>query len=116
MNGLLDPQNRRDFVKNAAIVSVGGIATLVFACSSKTQGQTASVCYAPEKLTDKERKAYENVAYVEQTLTPTKRCDNCNLWIAAADGKACGGCKILKGPINPAGFCTVWAPGGGKKG
>jgi len=48
------------------------------------------------------------LAYVEKTPDPAKRCDNCQQFKAAPAPGACGGCTILKGPINPAGYCKSW--------
>ena len=51
----------------------------------------------------------ETLQYVEATADPAKTCDNCQLYVAAEAGAACGGCQIIKGPINPKGYCASWA-------
>jgi hypothetical protein len=49
----------------------------------------------------------EVAAYVEQSQDPTKHCADC-LQFTAAGKDACGTCKVVKGPINPAGSCKLF--------
>ena len=37
-----------------------------------------------------------------------KDCANCVQYVEAAPN-TCGGCKLVKGPINPKGYCLSWA-------
>lgn len=120
--------SRRDFLLKASAlgaVVVGG-GSLLAACggeeaakapaaappASSSQAPAASAaggCNDLAGLTDQEKQMRTALQYVDETPIPEKRCDNCQLYIEAEGGAACGGCKILKGPIAPAGYCTSWA-------
>jgi hypothetical protein len=41
-------------------------------------------------------------------MDATKRCSGCLHYLPAAPNK-CGGCKVVKGPINPDGNCNLYA-------
>jgi hypothetical protein len=49
-----------------------------------------------------------SLAYVDNSVEPGKTCSNCQQFIANAAGNACGTCKVVKGPINPAGYCKSY--------
>ena len=57
---------------------------------------------------DDARLRTEIAAYVEQSPDPAKRCSGCMHFTSAGD-KACGSCKVVKGPINPGGTCKLFA-------
>jgi hypothetical protein len=44
------------------------------------------------------------LGYVDVSTTPGKNCLNCQQFLPGLPN-ACGTCKIVKGPINPAGNC-----------
>ena len=48
-----------------------------------------------------------NLRYAEASTDPAKKCNRCQLFQAAAPGQ-CGGCTLVKGPINPEGTCTAF--------
>ncbi len=122
---------RKEFLKKLSmfgIVSVGAGTFMASCGGKKTQEEqqpateqaappadTSSMQEASDPctdltgLTDAEIKMRETLQYVGKSPYPDKRCDNCQFWIPAAEGEVCGGCKILKGPINAAGHCTSWA-------
>lgn len=52
----------------------------------------------------------KKLAYVNKSPIPDSRCGNCSLYVPPADGKACGGCMLFKGPVRAEGYCTYWAP------
>lgn len=49
----------------------------------------------------------EIAVYVEKSPDPAKHCASCAQFQGAAEG-ACGSCKVVKGPINPAGSCKLF--------
>jgi hypothetical protein len=49
-------------------------------------------------------------AYVEESPIADNQCNNCNLFFPPKPEKKCGGCMLFKGPVNPSGYCTYWAP------
>ena len=50
-----------------------------------------------------------SLGYVDASVEDGKTCSNCALYTAATAGESCGGCTLLKGPINPDGYCISWA-------
>ena len=60
-------------------------------------------------LTYGERRERVNLGNVE--VSPhdaAKNCTNCNFFTAGA-ANDCGTCTLVKGPINPTGYCNSWA-------
>ena len=51
----------------------------------------------------------QTAAYAEVAADQAKRCALCAQYIPAAPN-ACGGCKVVKGPINPEGGCKLFVP------
>jgi len=58
---------------------------------------------------DDARTRTEIAAYVEQAPDPTKRCALCIQFVPGGKD-ACGSCKVVKGPINPNGYCKLFQP------
>lgn len=101
-SNLLD---RRTFLTRAALL--GGVAagaSLLAACG---KGGGSLVCTDTSGLKPDEAATRTNLNYVDAAMDATKPCSGCALYVAAAEG-ACGGCSIVKGPINPNGGCTSW--------
>mgnify|MGYP005848430591 CR=1 FL=1 len=108
----MDQISRKDFlvkglVTGAALAGAGAILAACKKEEKKAEAPAAS-CNDTTGLTPEDIQQRTNLQYVEQTADPAKRCDGCALYIAAAAGAACGGCNLIKGPINPAGYCTSW--------
>lgn len=49
----------------------------------------------------------DTAAYVEVTPNAAQKCSNCVQYEPKGEN-ACGGCKVVKGPINPEGWCKLW--------
>jgi hypothetical protein len=49
--------------------------------------------------------------YTEHSPEPEKFCNACQQYTHEGDND-CGGCKLIKGPINPAGYCIAFAAKG----
>ncbi len=49
----------------------------------------------------------EIAAYVDQSPDPNKHCSACAQFNPAGKD-ACGTCKVVKGPINPNGYCKLF--------
>ncbi len=45
--------------------------------------------------------------YLETSPDPAKACDLCEQYVAPPQS-GCGGCKVLKGTVNPKGSCTLF--------
>lgn len=121
---------RGEFLRSLLLIGFGaaGSGALIASCSGggEDSTQTASQpkqsrpkaskpvasddpCADVSGLTDTElQMRNETLKYVAKTPDPAKRCDNCKFWTPAAEGAACGGCELIKGPINPEGYCTSW--------
>jgi FtsP/CotA-like multicopper oxidase with cupredoxin domain len=114
--------SRRDFLQRASalgVAAVGG-SSLLAACGGNEQttpeapatssdAAAEGGCSDLTGLTEQEIQMRNALQYVDETDIPDKRCDNCQLYIPPEGGAACGACKILKGPVAPAGHCTSWA-------
>lgn len=61
-------------------------------------------------LSDADKGTRTGLQYVEKGPDPAKHCDKCALYTEPTGGSGCGGCTVVKGPINPLGTCTAFAP------
>jgi len=104
-----EKMNRKEFLKKLPLIGiafVGGGLLLQSCGQSKTDEDP---CSDLSKLTEEEKQTRKDFEYVAKSPFPDKLCSNCELWIAPGEGKVCGGCEIMQGPINPNGYCTAWA-------
>ncbi len=121
---------RKEFLQQLAalgLLSVGA-GTVLTSCGKKEEKPAAETetppaaettpnegeamndpCTDVSGLTEAELKMRQSLQYVGESPYPEKLCDNCQFWVAPAEGETCGTCKIVKGPINPKGHCTSWA-------
>ena len=81
---------------------------LVGASGCKRAGPAS--CTDVSGLTPEERKVRVTLGYADRTPVPGKPCIKCVQYIPAASSDQCGGCKVMKGPVHPAGYCRVFAP------
>jgi hypothetical protein len=129
--------DRKDFLKNAlalAGVTLVGSSILSACGGEQTPQNTAPAENAPAEnapvqettpaaeapatpvdcsdlsgLSDADKKQRESVSYVEKSPEAEKNCTNCRFWQPnASDPNACGGCQLIKGPVNPQGYCKSW--------
>lgn len=56
---------------------------------------------------DEVRMRQEIAAYAEVAQDPAKKCNACTQWVPGQPD-ACGGCKVVKGPINAEGSCKLF--------
>ena len=95
-----DKMSRRHLLQNAA--ALGSLAVFgVAACGKKA---TALVCTDTTGLAATDLAVRTSLAYVDVSTEPGKSCSNCQQFVPTVPG-ACGTCKVLKGPINPTGYC-----------
>lgn len=69
-------------------------------------------CISVDALTPEERASRESLEYVDASPKRDKNCENCRQYIPPEEDGACGACKVMKGPVHPAGHCRVYAPAG----
>lgn len=114
---------RKEFLQRLAILGLvaGTGGSLLEGCGGEQRetGQTGSStaskpatsdpCGDVSGLSELDLKMRnETLKYVAQSQDPAQRCDNCKFYTPPEGGGACGGCTLIKGPINPAGHCTSW--------
>ena len=105
--------NRKVFLASCGSVTIALIAA---ACGKKASPDTsdpiraADPCADLSGLTEGDFQLRKALSYVEVSPYSDQLCDNCQYWIAAPEGAACGGCVTLRGPIQPKGYCSYWAP------
>jgi len=96
--------DRRSALKPLLALSAAAALPASFLACSKEP-----TCNDVSQLSETELRTRNEVAqYVEQTPDATKRCSSCAQFLPAQP-KQCGGCKVLRGPINPNGYCTLYA-------
>lgn len=104
--------NRRDFLTQAAIIgaaATGGAAFLVGCNRSGGGGGGGLSCTDTAGLSATELQTRTMFNYVDATPNAAQPCTACALWVPAATEGGCGGCTLVKGPINPNGWCTSFA-------
>lgn len=114
---------RKEFLQRLAAMGVGTVAagSIFSSCGGgEAQPQKAAEaapasppkaddpCADVSALAPEEKATRTTFKYVAHTPDPNKHCANCALYIKPAEGAACGGCQIVKGPINPDGYCMNW--------
>jgi hypothetical protein len=65
-------------------------------------------CASEEGLAPPEKEQRASMAYVDVSPDRTRACEDCQQWVPAEEDGACGGCKVMKGPIHPKGSCKVF--------
>jgi High potential iron-sulfur protein len=97
---------RREALRRLAMFSAAAAAPAWLAgCSKKQLTCTDVTGLTPDDVTMRNTTA----AYVDQTPDAAKRCSGCVQYVPAAPD-ACGGCKVVKGPIHPDGWCKLYVP------
>lgn len=100
---MLPKYERREALRRLALViPVAVIPSALFACAKKPS------CTDESGLSPADRQIRDEAAkYVDQTLDATKRCSGCMQYVAAQPDQ-CGACKVIKGPVNPNGYCSLF--------
>jgi len=93
---------RRGLLSLLTTSTLGAIALSVTGCSKPLRcDDTASL--SPAELETRNVTAQ----YVDQSPEAEKHCSSCALFQSKGD-TVCGGCQLVKGPINPNGYCKLW--------
>lgn len=87
-----------------------GGAAIAFGC--RRSASLPASCSDESGLTSEARAARAALAYEDTTAVLDKACRNCQQWVPPKEDTACGGCKLLAGPIHPTGTCKAFAPRG----
>ena len=94
--------SRRDALKRSLVV-LAAVPVALEACKK----DEALTCTNTSGLPAADLATRTTMNYVDRSADPNKACSRCQLFQAAAPGQ-CGGCTLVKGPINPAGSCTAF--------
>lgn len=107
--------DRKNFIKSAAVLTFSGFSAVTFlaGCGKKKEepGETKEAsepCSDLSGLTPSEKETRDLYRYVAHSPHEDKKCHLCNYFIPPANGAKCGTCQVVKGPINPNGYCTSW--------
>jgi hypothetical protein len=97
---------RRDLLRRGAAFGALAFVGAAAACSKKP---AALSCTDTSALSPADLTVRTSLAYVDVSTEPGKMCSGCLQFIPASPD-ACGACKVVKGPINPAGYCKSFSP------
>jgi hypothetical protein len=107
-----ETMNRRHFFKEAGLIgaAAAGAALALSACGKGGGAEAAPfTCTDTAGLSEAELGARMEAEYVDKSPVAGKDCKGCALYNKAASAGTCGGCKVVKGPIHPNGYCKLWA-------
>jgi len=65
----------------------------------------------PSQLSPDDKKLRETLHYTDHSSDPQKLCNGCQQYLPNTDAD-CGGCKLMKGFIHPAGYCAAFSARG----
>ena len=91
-------------------VLLASASTLALAGTSGCKTAGPASCTDVSGLSPEERSVRATLGYVDRTPVPGKPCIKCVQYVAPESSGQCGGCKVMKGPVHPAGYCRVFAP------
>lgn len=120
--------SRREFLERAMALGLAttGVAATLAACDAPSDKKPvkgaakaaekkpaapaakALNCAGTDGLSDPDKQTRVTFKYVDKSPEAAKNCANCQLYVVAKAEGSCGGCQIVKGTINPAGYCTAW--------
>lgn len=75
-----------------------------------SDGMEGDPCSDYANVPEEDLELRRKFAYVNKSPIPDNQCDNCNLYLPPKEGSSCGACMLFKGPVDPGGYCTYWAP------
>jgi hypothetical protein len=106
-----ETMNRRHFFKEAGLIgaAAAGAALALSACGKGGAEAAAFTCTDTAGLSEAELGARMEAEYTDKSTVAGKDCKGCALYNKAASAGTCGGCKVVKGPIHPNGYCKLWA-------
>ncbi len=99
------PMTRREALRLTVLFGAAASAPAMLAvgCGKKELSCTDTAGLAPA-----DANLRGQLGYVDKSTEAEKNCANCQFYKPAAPD-ACGGCNLMKGPINPKGYCKSWA-------
>ena len=81
-----------------------------FSCSACNRQSRPAVCTDVSALAAADQTVRTSLQYADRSPEASKDCSSCQQFVAAAKDPfgSCGTCKIMKGPINPRGYCNAF--------
>jgi hypothetical protein len=76
--------------------------------AAATYGCKRSETCPPAQLGPEDTKLRETLHYTDRSTDESKLCNGCQQYLPNTDAD-CGGCKLIKGPIHPAGYCAAFS-------
>lgn len=99
---------RRDAARRALTVLGAAVLAPSVLTGCGEEGGGALNCNDTSGLEPAQVATRESQSYVESSPNAEQTCVSCRFYAAGAAGQ-CGTCTVLQGPINPAGYCALWA-------
>ncbi len=98
---------RREALRRALAV-VGSVVLLPVIKACGGEEEEALSCNDTAGLSPADITTRTANGYVEHSQFTAKNCLNCQFF---QDGQPnqCGTCTVVRGPINPQGYCNLWA-------
>ena len=84
------------------------LGSALFGASLVAAGCKRSETCPPSQLSPEDAKLRETLHYTDHSADPQKLCNGCQQYLPNTDAD-CGGCKLMKGLIHPAGYCAAFS-------
>jgi hypothetical protein len=94
--------SRRFLLQQSAALGALVVLGATAGCSKKA---AVLSCTDTSSLPPTDAQIRTALGYVDSSLEPGKMCSGCAQFVAPAAAGTCGSCKVVKGPINPSGYC-----------
>jgi hypothetical protein len=100
---------RRDFVIRLAVLgAVPGVLSQACSGGGDGGGGGGLDCTDVSGLAPADVQMRTSQQYVEASTHGAQTCATCNFYQAPAQAGGCGTCQVIRGPINPAGYCNLF--------
>lgn len=100
---------RREAAKRALMVlGAAAIAPSVLSACGGEETSGGLTCTDTTGLSPAEITTRQSQHYADASPHADKHCNGCRFFTAGAAGQ-CGTCQVIRGPINPDGYCDLWA-------
>ncbi len=103
----MDKLSRRDVLAGGGAL---GVVAVIGGTACGKPKPRALVCSDTSGLSEADLQVRAALQYQDVSFDPARRCDLCLQFLPPPEGsRACGQCKVVKGPINPHGDCKSFA-------
>jgi hypothetical protein len=101
-----DPRVSRRACTKTLLAGLAMATSALFGCRRDEEFS----CTDTASLSEGECAARQALKYVDRATQRERRCEECvQFEPPSAKDARCGRCKIMKGPVHPAGSCLAWA-------